>query len=45
MADNTDEEHLDIPINIQSYNFTDEIIPTIDTETNNPNQESDNMEI
>ena len=38
MADNTDEEHLDNPINNQSENPPDEIIPAADTETINPNQ-------
>ena len=45
MAENTDEEHLDNPTNIQSENSHDEIIPTADTETFNPNQETENMEI
>ena len=45
MADNTDEEHLDNPTNIQSDNHSDEITPTIDTETINPNQETENMEV
>ena len=43
MADNTDEEHLDIPTNIQLENLSDEITPT--TETINPNQETENMEV
>ena len=45
MADNIDEEHLDNPINIQSENPPDEIIPRKDTETINPNQETENMEV
>jgi hypothetical protein len=45
MADNTDEEHLENPINDQSENPPDEIIPAADTETINPNQESENMEV
>ncbi len=45
MADNTDEEHLDIPINTQSENPPDEITPTADTEAINPNQETENMEV
>ena len=45
MADNTDEEHLDNPTNIQSENLSDEITPTADTETINPNQETENMEV
>ena len=45
MADNTDEEHLDIPSNIPSENPSDEIIFTNDTETIIPNQETENMEV
>src|SRR6187399_2889865 len=45
MAENTDEEHLDNPINSQSGNLSDEIIPTKDAETINPNQETENMEV
>ncbi len=45
MADNTDEVHLDIPINTQSENPPDEITPTAETETINPNQETENMEV
>jgi hypothetical protein len=45
MADNTDEEHLDNPINNQSENAPEEIISTNDTETINPNQETENMEV
>ena len=45
MADNTDEEHLDNPINSQSENPPDEIISNSDTETINPNQETENMEV
>ena len=45
MADNTDEEHIDNPTNNQSGNIPDEIIPTTDTETINPNQETENMEV
>ncbi len=45
MADNIDEEDLDIPSNIQSENPSDEITPTADTETINPNQETENMEV
>lgn len=40
MADNTDEEHFDIPSNIQSENISDVITPTTDTGTINPNQEN-----
>ena len=45
MADNTDEEHLDNPTENQSENPSDEITPTNDTETINPNQETENMEV
>ena len=45
MADNTEEEHLDNPTNSQSENIPDEIISSNDTETINPNQETENMEV
>src|SRR5687767_13221939 len=45
MADDTGEEHLDNPKNLQSENPSDEIIPTTDTETINLNQETENMEV
>jgi hypothetical protein len=45
MAESTDEEHLDNPMNTQSENLSDEIIPTKDAETINPNQETENMEV
>ncbi|MBK8520733.1 MAG: hypothetical protein IPL54_07600 [Chitinophagaceae bacterium] len=45
MADNTDEEHLDNPINNQSENPPDEITPAADAETINPNKETENMEV
>jgi hypothetical protein len=45
MADNTDEEHLDIPTNIKSENPSDDIIPTTDTETIISTQETENMEV
>jgi hypothetical protein len=45
MADNTDEEHLDNPTNIQSENSSDEITLTTDTEAINLNQETENMEV
>lgn len=45
MSDNTNEEYLENPTNTQSENPSDEIIPAIDTETNTPNQESENMEV
>ena len=44
MSDNTDEEHLDNPTEPTS-GPPDEIIPTKETETINPNQESENMEV
>ena len=40
MADKTDEEPIDNPTSNQSENPSDEIIPTIDTETTNPNRET-----
>ena len=43
MADNTDEEHLENPTNNQSENSPDEITPTVDTETINSIQETENM--
>jgi hypothetical protein len=45
MADNTDEEHLDNSTNTQAENPSDEIIPSTETETTNPNQEIENMEV
>ena len=45
MADNTDEEHLDNPINNQPEIPADQIISPTDSETINPNQETENMEI
>jgi hypothetical protein len=45
MAENTDEEHLDIPTNTQPENSSEEIPPTADTEIINPNQETENMEV
>lgn len=45
MPENIDEEHLDSPTNNQSDNPPEEIIPTNDTETINPNQETENMEV
>jgi hypothetical protein len=45
MADNTDEEYLENTINNQSESPPDEITPTADTETMNPNQETENMEV
>lgn len=45
MADNTDEEHLDNPINNQSEIPPEEIPPTVDIETINQIQETENMEV
>lgn len=45
MADNTEEEHHDHSTNTQSENPLNEITPTADTETINPKQESENMEV
>src|SRR6266487_6012865 len=45
MADNTEEEHLDNPVNIQSENNSNEISPTTETETITPSQEPKNMEV
>ena len=45
MANNTDEEHLDNPINNQSENPPEEITPTVDTEAINSIQETENMEV
>jgi hypothetical protein len=45
VADNTEEEHLDNPKNLQSENPSDEIIPTTHIETFNLNQETENMEV
>jgi hypothetical protein len=45
MAENTDEEHLDIPTYTQPENSSEEITPTADTEIINPNQETENMEV
>ena len=45
MAENTDEEHLDIPPNTQSENPSEEIAPTEDTEAITQNQEPKIMEV
>ena len=45
MADNTDEEHLESPTNTQPDTTSDDIIPTQDTETIKPIQETENMEV
>src|SRR5450759_535969 len=45
MAENTDEEHLDNQADAQSEKLSDKIILKKDTETINPNQEPENMEV
>ena len=45
MADNTEEEHLENPTNNQSEDLPDEIISANETDTINPNQENENMEV
>lgn len=45
MADNTEEENIDNSKNIQSENLPDEIIPTPETETIKPIQETEKMEV
>ncbi|MES2332092.1 MAG: hypothetical protein V4539_20960 [Bacteroidota bacterium] len=45
MADNTDEEHLVAPPDTQPENPSEEIITSKDTETINPNPETENMEV
>ena len=45
MIENTDEEHLDIPTNIQSENPSRGITPTTGIKPINPNQETENMEV
>ena len=45
MAENTEEEHLDKPINTQLENLPEEIISNSAEETINPNQETENMEV
>ena len=45
MADNTDEEHLDNRTNTELVNTSDEAITTEETETINPIQATENMEI
>ena len=45
MADNTDEEHLENPVNSQPKLLPDQIISPTDSETINPNQETENMEV
>lgn len=45
MADPTDETPLDHPKNIEPENPSGEFIPAIDLGTNNPNLETENMEV
>src|SRR6476620_396754 len=45
MANNTGEEHLHDPTNTQPDIPSDDIIPPQETETINPNQETENMEV
>ena len=45
MAENTDEEPIDNPPNIQSENPSEEVIQVNDTDTTNTTQESENMEV
>jgi hypothetical protein len=45
MADNSDEEALDNPVNPQSKSFSDEIISTNETDTGISNQETEYMEV
>lgn len=45
MSDNIDEANLGNPTNIQSEIPTDKITPAANTETNNPIQNSDDMEV
>src|ERR1700712_1000693 len=45
MADNTDEEHFDKPMNAQLENLSGEILPVEDGNTINLNQEQANMEV
>jgi len=44
MADNTEEEYLDKPINVESENSSEEVNSIESTETSNPRKEIDNME-
>jgi hypothetical protein len=45
MADNTDEEHLDIPANTHSPDPQEEIIPINNAGTITPSKETENMEV
>jgi hypothetical protein len=45
MTENTEEEPIDSPENTPSERPSEEIIPTNETKTINPNQETENMEV
>jgi len=45
MADNTDEKNLEYPANSPLKNTTDHTLQTNDTDTNNQNPETENMEV
>src|SRR5260221_2307001 len=45
MPNNTDEEHVKGPENTQPVNLSAEIIPKLDTETADPQEEIENMEV
>ena len=45
MAENTDEEHIDTPKNIEAENPAAQVTVTNDNESINPNQETENMEV
>jgi hypothetical protein len=45
MTDNTEEEHLDTPTNMESENISNDTIPITETENIPQNQETENMEV
>ncbi|HMG14759.1 MAG TPA: hypothetical protein VK590_04900 [Saprospiraceae bacterium] len=45
MTENKEEEHIKNPINTPPEEPSEEIIPTQDTETTNPNPAPENMEV
>ena len=45
MAENTDEEHIDTPKNIEAENPAAQVTVTNDNESINPNQDTENMEV
>src|SRR6187397_972059 len=45
MTENTDQEHLEEPANTHAENTANEIIPKKESETINPGQETENMEV